>query len=86
MPVGLGVLLIGFGALGGYLHWMLWHPSSGVLIFVAAGAAFVAAAGAALVPQLRAFALAPLAIAIGLLIGALVGAFASSDSFQSRDP
>jgi hypothetical protein len=67
----LAVIFIIAGAIGAYANWILWHPMDGVLIFLAAGVALLAAGVMAIALKRRArrVALVPLVVAIGLLAG-----------------
>lgn len=73
-PVGAAALAIIFilaAAIGAYAHWILWHPMDGVLIFIVAGVALLAAGvmAIALKRGARRMALVPLIVALGLLAG-----------------
>jgi hypothetical protein len=61
--------------IGGYLDWVWWHPTRGVVGTLAAGALLLLAGAlaAARRPQANRFALGAAAVGVGLLIGQAVG-------------
>ena len=71
----LAIIFLVAAAIGAYAHWVLWHPMDGVLIFLAAGGALLAAVVMALAVKrsARRLALVPLVVAIGLLAGQGLG-------------
>lgn len=71
----LAVVFIIAAAIGAYAHWMLWHPMDGVLIFLAAAVALLAAGimAIALKRRVRRVALVPLVVGVGLLAGQGLG-------------
>lgn len=68
------IALVGM-AVGAYLDWLWWHPTSGILITIAAGGLLVLAALAwsNRLTLVRPAALGVVALAIGLLLGQSLG-------------
>jgi hypothetical protein len=73
--VALAAIFLAAAAIGAYAHWILWHPMDGVLIFLAVGAALLAAGAMAIVLKRgdRRLALVPLVVGVGLLAGQGLG-------------
>jgi hypothetical protein len=70
----LTVIFVVAAAIGAYAHWILWHPMDGLLIFLAAGAALLAAGVMAIaLRRRRRVALIPLVVGVGLLAGQGLG-------------
>jgi hypothetical protein len=60
---------------GGYLDWIWWHPTKGIIVTLAAGALLLLAGGLAVArrPLTNRLALGAAALGLGLLIGQAVG-------------
>lgn len=78
-PIGfialLLVLIAAAAVVGGYLDWIWWHPTRGIVVTLAAGALLLLAGGLALArrPLVNRVALGAAALGIGLLIGQALG-------------
>jgi hypothetical protein len=76
LPVVILALLgIVAAAIGAYLDWQWWHPTSGIMVTIAAAAALLLAGAVALgrTPVTRMVSMAIGAIGIGLLLGQNLG-------------
>jgi len=71
----LAMLGIAAAVAGGYLDWQWWHPTSGIIVTIAAGAALLLAAVVALgrTPVTRMISMAIGTVGIGLLLGQNLG-------------
>ena len=72
---GLLGLAVGAAVVGGYLDWLWWHPTQGIVITLAAIGLLVLTGVLAVVRNriTRSAAMVALALGVGLLIGQLVG-------------
>jgi hypothetical protein len=71
----LAMLGIAAAVVGGYLDWQWWHPTSGIIVTIAASATLLLAAVVALgrTPVTRMISMAIGAVGIGLLLGQNLG-------------
>lgn len=79
LPIAFIALLLVLGAVagvvGGYLDWVWWHPTKGIVVTLAAGALLLLSGGLAIArrPLANRMAGVAAAIGVGLLIGQAVG-------------